>query len=254
MLTNRLSSIISTSGQLDIPRETFQVSAVQKRQGASANDVPALHQYQFAPINEPSNPSAFHPAPLVHTELADKSGKKRGRPSKAERELREAEARARGEVYQPTKRKPKTPRPSAEGTITGETEEESSSKKRSKKPKLSFEPMGPPLHPGSENPPFAAPHYPVAEQMQLDPTESHPRSTIPETQASSGFGASDSLIAAMQEQANRPQATPPSLDSQQPSTQLATAQSSVTLPHGSFQPDIPGEGHPPITTERTSHD
>ena len=45
----------------------------------------------------------------------DRPRKKRGRPNKAEHELRVAQAAARGEVY-PRPRKPKTPRPSMEGT------------------------------------------------------------------------------------------------------------------------------------------
>lgn len=207
-------------------------------QGFPATDAPAPpQQYQFAPINEPSNPSAFHPVPLIHTEPLDKSGKKRGRPSKAERELREAEARARGEVYQPTKRKPKTSRPSAEGAGTGETGEEFGSTKKIKKPRLSTEPIGLPMASDSERPSFVAPQSPLVESTPIEPAESQSRSTIPETQASSGFGAPDSLVAAMHEQVARSEAAPSLFETRTAPEQMATAQSSssITLPGGSVQ-------------------
>jgi len=69
----------------------------------------------FAAINDPNDPSNFTSAP-VGTGEPPKKKKKRGRPSKAEHEIRAAEAAARGEPYPPPK-KPRTPRPSAQGAV-----------------------------------------------------------------------------------------------------------------------------------------
>ena len=66
---------------------------------------------EFSSINEPYT-SPHHPlAPVIPGEPPKK---KRGRPSKAEYEIRLAEYAARGESY-PAPRKSKTPRQSAEG-------------------------------------------------------------------------------------------------------------------------------------------
>lgn len=66
----------------------------------------------FAAVNEPNDPPAFPSASANTGEPPNK--KKRGRPSKAEHEIRAAEAAARGEPYPPPK-KTRTPRQSAEG-------------------------------------------------------------------------------------------------------------------------------------------
>ena len=66
----------------------------------------------FAAVNDPNDPPTFPSAPASTDEPPTK--KKRGRPSKAEHEIRAAEAAARGEPYPPPK-KTRTPRPSAEG-------------------------------------------------------------------------------------------------------------------------------------------
>ena len=60
----------------------------------------------FAPVNGQEQPASGR--------SEERPRKKRGRPSKAEHELRVAEAAARGEVYPPPK-KAKTPRQSTEG-------------------------------------------------------------------------------------------------------------------------------------------
>ena len=69
----------------------------------------------FAAVNDPNEPSAFLSATPSTGEPPNK--KKRGRPSKADYEIRAAEAAARGEPYPPPK-KPRTPRPSAEGAAS----------------------------------------------------------------------------------------------------------------------------------------
>ena len=169
-------------------------------------------QYQFAPINDPNNPATFQPAPFPQGEASDKAGKKRGRPSKAERELREAEAAARGEVYQPTKRKPKTPRPSAEGAAGAEGEQTPSSDKKPKKQKVVAGSIGTPGMPSMQGVTFpAAP--PPGDQMQVDIPEHQPRSIIPETQISD-FPASESFLVGMKEQAAQSEVPRPSAPSQ----------------------------------------
>ena len=100
----------------------------------------------FATVNNPNDLLALPSAPASTGEPPSK--KKRGRPSRAEHEIRAAEAAARGESYPPPK-KIRTPRPSAEGAAPianlftpvvagpGGMEEGTASKKpaRSKKPK-----------------------------------------------------------------------------------------------------------------------
>ena len=182
------------------------------------------HHYQFAPINDPSNPAAFQNVPFPQERTAESSGKKRGRPSKAEREIREAEAAARGEVYQPTKRKPKTPRPSMEGAEVGGEDDTPGSKKKPKKQRTAATAfMGPPGHPSPESGISQATGSP-ADQMQVDTPERVPRSTIPETQASE-FPASESLLATM-----RAEAAPyPGAQGPSGASAMGTTQSSATL-------------------------
>ena len=97
----------------------------------------------FAAVNDPNDPSSFTSAPVSTGEPPNK--KKRGRPSKAEHEIRAAEAAARGEPYPPPK-KPRTPRPSVQGAaptvnmftpVAAEPTDvgESSTGKRSARPK-----------------------------------------------------------------------------------------------------------------------
>ena len=184
-------------------------------------------QYQFAPINDPSNPAAFQNAPFPQEKTAESSGRKRGRPSKAEREIREAEAAARGEVYQPTKRKPKTPRPSMEGAEAGAEDDTPGSKKKAKKQKTAVTAfMGPRGGPSPESGVSQATGSP-ADQMQIDTPERQPRNTIPETQASE-FPASESLLAGMRAEPAQPGALVPGTTSP-----MGTTQSSATLQQGS---------------------
>lgn len=68
----------------------------------------------FATVNEPPDSTAY-PAGLA--DPGDQRKKKRGRPSKAEAEIKAAEYAARGEPYPPP-RKPKNPKLSSEGMST----------------------------------------------------------------------------------------------------------------------------------------
>lgn len=190
------------------------------------------HQYQFAPINDPSNPAAFQNVPFPQERTAESSGKKRGRPSKAEREIREAEAAARGEVYQPTKRKPKTPRPSMEGAEVGREDDTPASKKKPKKQRTAATAfMGPPGGPSPESGVSQATGSP-ADQMQVDTPEGVPRSTIPETQASE-YPASESLLTTMRAEASQH----PGARVSSGASPMGTTQSSATL-----QQEYPGTG------------
>ncbi|CAO1603979.1 MAG: hypothetical protein LQ349_007456 [Xanthoria aureola] len=106
----------------------------------------------FATVNDPPESTAY-PAGLA--DPGDQRKKKRGRPSKAEAEIKAAEYAARGEPYPPP-RKPKNPKLSSEGASTtgtmgpsimftpvtmgpGVTEGASSGKKRAAKPNLQQE-------------------------------------------------------------------------------------------------------------------
>ncbi|KAL8734899.1 MAG: hypothetical protein Q9166_001251 [cf. Caloplaca sp. 2 TL-2023] len=68
----------------------------------------------FATVNDPPESSAY---PVGMADPGDQRKKKRGRPSKAEAEIKAAEYAARGEPYPPP-RKPKNPKLAAEGTST----------------------------------------------------------------------------------------------------------------------------------------
>ena len=70
----------------------------------------------FSTVNEPYNPSFYAPSASVPTPaLGEPLKKKRGRPSKAEHEIRVAEYAARGEPY-PAPRKSKSARQSTEAS------------------------------------------------------------------------------------------------------------------------------------------
>ncbi|KAL8848847.1 MAG: hypothetical protein Q9221_006143 [Calogaya cf. arnoldii] len=71
----------------------------------------------FAPINDAPEPTAY---PVGLADPGDQRKKKRGRPSKAEAEIKAAEYAARGEPYPPP-RKPKNPKLSSEGASTAGT-------------------------------------------------------------------------------------------------------------------------------------
>ena len=101
----------------------------------------------FSAVNEPSEPTAY---PMALADTGDQPKKKRGRPSKAELEIKVAEYAAQGKPYPPP-RKQKPPRPPSEDTRTtgptaitftpvtvgpSDTVAASSGKKRTPKPKI----------------------------------------------------------------------------------------------------------------------
>ncbi|KAL8952443.1 MAG: hypothetical protein Q9222_001634 [Ikaeria aurantiellina] len=100
----------------------------------------------FATVNEPLEATAY---PIALAETSDQRKKKRGRPSKAEVEVKAAEYAARGEPYPPPRRS-KNPKPPSEAMSTtappftftpvtmgpGGIEGSSSGKKRTSKVKL----------------------------------------------------------------------------------------------------------------------
>lgn len=93
----------------------------RKRPGPSAESSTGLNRELqprtpgFVTVNEPTEATAYPPG-LVET--ADQRKKKRGRPSKAEIEVRTAEYAARGEPYpHPPPRRSKNPKPPVEGTV-----------------------------------------------------------------------------------------------------------------------------------------
>lgn len=105
----------------------------------------------FATVNEPVEPTAYPPG-LVDS--GDQRKKKRGRPSKAEIEVKAAEYAARGEPYPPP-RKTKTPKTPAERAATIG-------------PPITFTPvtMGPS---GAEGSPAGKKRTPKAKAQQDDP-------------------------------------------------------------------------------------
>ena len=244
LLTNRLSSVLS-AGPPNQPLMTPRPKKKRPSAGpgpSTSSDTPLQpQQYQFAPINESSIPSPFQSVSLGPGETSEKGGKKRGRPSKAERELREAEAAARGEVYQPTKRKKQTPRPSAEGVGVeglGEGETTPGSKKKSKKQKTAqVAPMAPPMVMAIPGETGRQSTSISGDQMQIDTPERPIKSTIPETQTSD-FPATESLLSGMHEHAALSEPTTATLPPRSEATQ-----SSVTLQQGSAIDVQPGPGY-----------
>ena len=180
----------------------------------------------FPSVNSPSDPASDQG--VTASLLGGPLKKKRGRPSKVEHEAKVAEAAARGEIYQPTPKRKKAPRPSLEGapnvgmltpsmTEVGTTGDGSANKTRTRKPKAGIEETG-----GLTSEPIArslgleATAF-AADQMQIE--EGKPfRSTIPETQASK-IEARESLPAGIGENVER--------------TAPDTFQSTMTLRHDS---------------------
>ena len=208
---------------------------------------PSMHPQfsHFAAVNEPPpTPGAYQTGRDAPAYASDKKGKKRGRPSKAEIEIRAAQALARGEPWPPLK-KTKTPRTSVEGAPgPGEGEAGPGSKnKPGRKPKAK---SGPVAASGEGQMPAAQAAGTVsgeetqspedeaqgADPMQVDVAEGHTKSTIPETQASE-FAAPESLLAGMREQAGQSaQAVEAKENAEIPQTaptQPETVQSSVTV-------------------------
>ena len=162
------------------------------------------------PVNLPAATTAPHtPAPRS----GERPGKKRGRPSKAEREERERAAAERGEEYPPPKKR-KAPKVSLEGvpgegiltptaTKTGISSEGSTGKKkaRTKAATNTADVQNPYAPTTSEKSPKIETGRDVVNKMDID-REGIYRSTIPETQAtrtqSTDLPAQDSEIAGMQ--------------------------------------------------------
>ena len=178
---------------------------------------PSMHPQfsHFAAVNEPpTTPGSYQTGPDALSHGSDKKGKKRGRPSKAENEIRAAQALARGEPWPPIK-KAKNPRTSTEGA-TGPGDGAAASvltKKVVRKPKTKPESgsafragqapaaqMVSTISTDQELPPRDEAHE--SDEMQIDPAKDQLRSTIPETQASE-FPAADSLLAGMHAQAEQ---------------------------------------------------
>ena len=92
----------------------------RKRPSASDLSTPSHVPTGFSSFPSVNNPPPAHGLPAVSLSPGRKAGKKRGRPSKAEHELRAAEAAARGETYPPPKkiRAPKAPIEHGESTAT----------------------------------------------------------------------------------------------------------------------------------------
>ena len=82
----------------------------RKRPSAGDLSTPSHVAPGFSSFPSVNHPSPAHGLPSVTHSPGGKSQKKRGRPSKAEHELRAAEAAARGEPYPPPK-KIRTPSP-----------------------------------------------------------------------------------------------------------------------------------------------
>ena len=178
LLTNRVSSVLvhpSAAQPSAAPPPAPYGRPVQARHGlmqpplVTSEPIYTHHQYQFAPINDPGHPAGFQTAPYNPTETMDKAGKKRGRPSKQERELREAEARSRGETYQPTKRKKAKERSSIEAGEIGTPTEAGSAKKKARRPSTELEPAGP--SPRSFPGPTPNIQTSPTDRMQVDPPE-----------------------------------------------------------------------------------
>ena len=85
----------------------------RKRPSTGEVSTPSHGAPGFSSFPSVNNPSPAHGLPSLSQSPGGKQQKKRGRPSKAEHELRAAEAAARGEPYPPPK-KVRTPKPSAE--------------------------------------------------------------------------------------------------------------------------------------------
>ena len=106
---------------LGAPESTVPVAKPRKRPSAGDLSTPSHVAPGFSSFPSVNNPSPAHGLPSVIHSPGGRSQKKRGRPSKAEHELRAAEAAARGEPYPPPKktRIPKVPADQG-SSMTGE--------------------------------------------------------------------------------------------------------------------------------------
>ena len=218
---------------------------------------PSMHPHlsHFAAVNEgPPTPGLQVKGSDTSTPGSDKKGKKRGRPSKAEYEIRAAEARARGDPWPPPK-KMKIPRTSIEEVSGfGDAVDATTSKvKGGRKSKAKAAPGAIPEQ--GETPEGQAAGAAATGDALSPDTEAQPapktfigtpevqqRSTIPETQASE-FPASDSLLTSMREhgaqsgragEAEQQPLSPPNLPSE-----AETAQSSNTIKQSSTPQTLP---------------
>lgn len=242
-LTNRVSSIIAP-GLSTIAYDQPALPQKPRRKRRPSGEVastsvdrtiqpqqqppPLLHapipaqsqQYYFAPVNlhEPADHAAQwnQSVSVAQGEQPAYQGKKRGRPSKAEYEVKAREAAERGEPWPPPK-KIKTPRPSIEGgnlldeaindrsgaagTGDGAADLSASPGTKKKVPRKPKAAQSGPMEVPPRTSSVAASRSlaleaaaSAAEQMQIE----YPKG--PETQASD-FAASESLVAGMQAQA-----------------------------------------------------
>ena len=175
-------------------------SKPKKKRPASGENVPPAEDrviqpqlpFNFPSVNSPSDP-ATDPG-VTASVLGGPPKKKRGRPSKLEHEAKVAEAAARGETYQPTPKRKKTPRPSLQGPQTlgmvtpsmpevGTGGDGSAGMRKARMPQA-----GPEEASGLASEPPARSLALDATALAADQMQIHERkpfrSTIPETQAS----------------------------------------------------------------------
>ncbi|KAL9602574.1 MAG: hypothetical protein Q9219_001718 [cf. Caloplaca sp. 3 TL-2023] len=180
----------------------------------------------FVTVNEPVEPTAYPPA---LADSVDQRKKKRGRPSKAEVEVKAAEYAARGEPYPPP-RKSKNPKQSAEATnpigpsITftpvtmgpSGTEAGSLGKKRAPKPKTQKDDIAPsygptpspfqPIHGESGDP--ARFHGPLLPGSRTESSEPSLKGLGPAVQAQTTEGQSHPEPYKHESEQARPQSSP----------------------------------------------
>ena len=206
-------------------------SKPKKKRPASGENVPSAVDrviqpqlpFNFSSVNSPSEPSTDQGVPA--SVLGGPPKKKRGRPSKVEYEAKVAEAAARGEEYQPTPKRKKTPRPSLQGALNagmmtevGAPGEGSAGKKKARNPKAGpEEASGLASEPNVRSLALEATAHSHTDQMQFNRRPF--RSTIPETQASE-MEDREGFLADMRENAQR--------------TAPDTVQSTMTLQHDSI--------------------
>ena len=193
------------------PQSTSKPKKKRPASGENSSSVAIQAQQpsNFPPVNTPGDPATGQVATALVQGGPPK--KKRGRPSKAEHEAKVAEAAARGEVYQPTPRRKKPPRPPQgtpnAGIVTpsmtdvGAGGEFSTGNNKARKPNAAREEAGS-LAFGTTSRNFAleaTAHG--ADKMQAE--EDKPvQNNIAETQASE-FEARESLLANMREHAEQ---------------------------------------------------
>lgn len=184
------------------PEQFLPLSKQKKRTSAGDLSTPSHPTPGFSSFPSVNNPGPAHGLPSNLSTPGGKPQKKRGRPSKAEYELKVAEAAARGEVYPPPK-KIKTPKtPGEEGAsmfATGAQDEGSApsnptpSEIRTSLPKAKAPEEHQPTLQATAN----------AANALGQPSEV----PVPETQ-NTEVGPSESLLAGLQEHAARIETNP----------------------------------------------